>query len=100
MGQKRQVQRDGSKETDPNRRVQITGPRRQNGPNIAKLVHYGPKSNQKMSKWVRHNQVSWSSSNGVGLGEVKIFWRKIVFESISNNVVCKNSPGNARSVNN
>ena len=36
MGPKRQVQIDGSKETDP-------------------------KSTQKVSKWVRHNQVSWFS---------------------------------------
>ena len=60
-GQKRQVQIDGSKETDPNRQVQIDWSKKQNGPNISKLVQYGPKSTQKVSKWVRHNQVSWSS---------------------------------------
>ena len=72
LGQRRQVQRDRSKETDPKRRVQIdsqksgskqTGPRRQNGPNISKLVQYGPKSTKRTSKWVPHNEVSWSSLN-------------------------------------
>ena len=58
MGPKRQVQIDGSKETDPNRRVQINWSKKTEW---SKLVQYGPKSNQKVSKWVQHNQVSWSS---------------------------------------
>ena len=58
MVQKRPIQRDGSKETDPNRRVQINWSKKTEW---SKLVQYGPKSTQKVSKWVRHNQVSWSS---------------------------------------
>ena len=66
MGQNKWVKRDRSKETGPKGQIQIdgskkTGPRRHNGPNISKLVQYGLKSNKKVSKWVRHNQVSWSS---------------------------------------
>ena len=58
MGQKRQVQIDGSKETDPNRRVQIDWSKKTEW---SKYIQIGPKSNQKVSKGVPHNQVSWSS---------------------------------------
>ena len=52
MGQNKWVKRDRNKETGPKGQIQIdgskkTGPRRHNGPNISKLVQYGPKSNQK-----------------------------------------------------
>ena len=61
MGPKRQVQTDGSKETDPNRWFQINWSKKTEWSKYIQLVQYGSKSNQKVSKWVRHNQVSWSS---------------------------------------
>ena len=72
MGQNKWVKRDRSKETGPKGQIQIdgskkTGPRRHNGPNISKLVQYGLKSNKKVSKWVRHNQVSWSSFSFISI---------------------------------
>ena len=42
-GQKRQIQIDGSKNTGPKNGSKQTGPRRQNGPNISKLVKWQPK---------------------------------------------------------
>ena len=32
-----------------------------NGPKGSNMVHYGLNLSKKSSKWVRHNQVSWSS---------------------------------------
>ena len=61
MGPKRQVQTDGSKETDQNRWFQINWSKKTEWSKYIQLVQYGSKSNQKVSKWVRHNQVSWSS---------------------------------------
>ena len=61
MGPKRQVQIDGSKETDPNRWVQINWSKKTEW---SKYIQIGPiwsKIKPKVSKWVRHNQVSWSS---------------------------------------
>ena len=55
MGPKRQVQTDGSKETDPNRWFQINWSKKTEWSKYIQLVQYGSKSNQKVSKWVRHN---------------------------------------------
>ena len=67
MGQKRQVEIDGSKETDPNTQVQIDWSKKTEW---LKYIQIGPiwsKIKQKVSKWVRHNQVSWSSFNRPGV---------------------------------